>query len=437
MLTTVLLLSALGSVNPPALSDMMGGTSGGTRALRIIRLARLARLVKVMRLMKKMRDELTKKKEVPLWKLPEKFTNTGVEKLMAMTAMVTVTKQAATLAAQRELQALMAEVRRKTLSNKAIQRVVSSNQEFEPEELTSIDLNATSGEHMLLEASRQNSMTAAAASGNAAGVVDLTSTEMKATMMHLVMYEYSPLVQEAIVLLMTVHSSRTQLLSDVRKAHLLFDEKDIKQQEQIESQLNFITQQIEKLGLWNLPEDGGQGSTIAKEKMGNLEAAFGYLIKKLQTRNPQYEMGLAMNRPVREVQVILRDLELDTAFKSWRSAIGAYPAETDASPVAKRTRRICMLVNQLIVCFTRDLPENQERIFRLMPMLVADVELGVVGAAEVLAATVANNETVMRLLPADFPKWMLEALRTHGSTFTTLSCVLHVGRQPIKANAIR
>jgi hypothetical protein len=457
------------------LANMMGGTSGGTRALRIIRLARLARLVKVMRLMKKMRDELSKKKEVPAWKLPDKFHNTGVEKLTAMTAMVKVITQAANIGSQRQLQALLGEVRRKTIGDKALSRVLSSHYELAPQDLATVDLNSTSGEQMLSTLARlpkhpkltQNTPISKTASSGLGHLVrrtsmimassvsqkfddlkagapstltspldDLTSVGMKSMIMHMIMYEYSPLVQEAIVLLMTVHSSRTQLLNDVRKAHVLFDDKDIDQQEQSEGQLNFITQQIEKMGLWNT-DNNSEETDLAEFKMDQLQNAFYYLTNKVQTRNPQYEMGLEMYRAVHEVQVILRDLECDIAYQSWRHAIGEYPNDSDQTIAAKRVRKVCMMVNTLMVGFARDNLENQERVFRHMAMVVADVRLGVVGSAEVLAAAVANNEVCMRLLPADFPKWMLEVLRDHGSTFATLSAILHVGRTPIKANAIR
>jgi hypothetical protein len=469
--------------------------------LRIVRLIRLARLLKVMRIMKKLRDEMLKKKEVPPWVLPKKFKHAPKEMLDSMTGMVTVTRKMADLFEDQQLQALLSEL------------VSKLSGVHSPEEMAEL-----SAEEILHRAETVESPLK----------LDLHNVQNLTTVMHLIMYDHAKLAQESIELLMTVFTARNNLVKDVLRAQVLFEDDEVQQYRDIAKYMTRIAHEMEKFQLWGDQEDEAEqaekeeeeeevvvladgedalnkavvkrgplieavvpgkddkrGPLIeavvpgkdeelrgpvavvqlkdeskekkrgtpmmkkrrttfvrlrgANQRMLGIKQAFTHLTDHCRQPNSDYILGSQEPfMPVSDVQNILQDLELDSEYLSWRKTID-YPEDGDDSVFARRVRNLCRWMNTLMEAFVLRNEQNQGKVFRLLPLLTDDMKTGVVGSAELIAATVRHNQQLIKLLPNNFIADVVETIRTRGSAalLKVLDSVVQIGRVPNRPAQIK
>jgi hypothetical protein len=74
--------------------------------------------------------------------------------------------------------------------------------------------------------------------------LDLHNPTNLTTVMHLLMYEHSKLVQESIELLMTVFTARNNLVKDVLRAQVLFEDDEVQQYKVCDLSVIFIVVSI-------------------------------------------------------------------------------------------------------------------------------------------------------------------------------------------------
>jgi hypothetical protein len=487
-------------VSVMVLKDSMPDTGGGTKALRMIRLARLARLLKVMRLMKKMRDELMKQKEVPVWKLPNKFRKGKKEKFAAMTSMARVMSRTAYLAGQYKLKLVLAEIKKHETTMQA--EVPFRTSMFAEVDAAQLPLNMRASTHSYaLSASFQarNAIAPPAdaeAEEDASAVVpgDVSFDERTAaktstvkerkelldtTVLHLIFYEHQPLVQEAVNLLMVMHTQQSRLVHNVLNAQLLCSVADEKLFDMVRTATLRITQMMAKFSYEVVYEDA---------KWELLKDTFLAIESACQAEDPRWVLGTDRYRPVHAVQTMLRNLELDNAYRKWRQAVDhmlvelfeqeqelrrqteaaeaaeqALPpwskeeekkeeaknsnAETtdtaqlsqSVSKTRKRTREVCLLMNRVLVAFMRRNPENQMRVYHMLPLIMRDIKLRVLGVPGVVYHMLFNNHNLIRLLPYDFIDFIMQTAQDEvdAQLLASLEVMLSFGNKPNKMAQVK
>jgi hypothetical protein len=378
----------------PAVKDAMSGLGSGTKALRIVRLARLARLLKVMKLMKKLHDELMKEKDVPVWKLPLKFTNSPREKLLSITQMVLVLNRTNDLSLRFRLRAVLKQMVSRPIADAKI-------------------LTELKDDSLPLKFSLQ-------------------SKELVRTLLHLVMYDYSPLVQNSVDLLMSMHTMQSELTEDLGNVQLLEFQQDESVYTALEEGIDQITHEMDMFEVWADPEDPKHeetGQTVRKQLR--------ILTQQSQQESNLWAIGGDKYDPKLDVQTMLRNLEADVAYAKWREAMD-YPEEDDQRPVATLVRSLCLMINSFMVAFVRANLENQSKTFYLLPSLMQDVQLGVPGSAELLFQILFDNEELMKLVPCDFVEMLCAILRKRhdAAVMRILTAMTQIKSVPIRENQI-
>jgi hypothetical protein len=385
----------------PAVKNAMSGMGSGTKALRIVRLARLARLLKVMKLMKKLHDELMKEKDVPVWKLPIKFTQSPKEKLLSMTQMVRVLNRTNDLSLRFRLRAVLQEM------------VTRRDPASDPSILTQL---------------KEDSLPLK---------FSLQSKELVRTMLHLVMYDYSPLVQNSVDLLMSMHTMQSELTEDLGNVQLLEFKQDESVYNALEEGIDQITHEMDMFEVWSDVEDEKHietGETVRNQLR--------ILTQQCQQESNLWAIGGDKYDPKLDVQTMLRNLEADVAFSKWREAMDYPEPDSETEPethaVAKLVRSLCLMINSFMVAFVRANLENQSKTFYLLPALTRDVKLGVPGASELLFQILFDNEELMKLVPCDFVETLCNILhqRKDAAVMRILTSMTQIKSVPIRENQI-
>jgi hypothetical protein len=393
--------------------------ANGTKLIRTVRLLRLLRLAKLMRLLKKLRDELTRDREVPPWKLPEEYLLTPgknedlddgekLMKLKAMKAMATVVKYTIAIEGQYKLQSLLRVLGQHFRSPGSQGSVPSSSRSTKPQQL---------GHDLFLEADA-----AELPDGCIEIETKLHGDELLTTVLHLIMYEYAPLAQAGIDLLMTIYMARDTLVTDLTNAQLLETPDD----EGLYAQIRDAVWRISRsLGRFDLE------AAIDTSHFELLTASFDTCIKGSCREDPSWQVGGRWTLPVPGAQVMLRNLAFDAAFKEWRNDL-EYPHDSDLGEIADRRREVYRLMNQLAACFLQSCPVNQQMFSALLPELMQDVKRGVVGSAGVIFELLLNNNELVGQLPNDFNENMLSiaAEQQSATVLQAVKATLTVGGIP-------
>jgi hypothetical protein len=351
--------------------SVLGSLSGNTKIVRLARMARLARLLKVMRLMKKMRDELLKQKEVPVWKLPDRYRNALKEKLLGLTVMTKVMSRATELGYGFKLRAFLEAL----LVHKPKDGVLSQGPVCFKDGLF---------EELVKEA---NSKTPTDV---------LTGEKLVTTVAHLIMYEHTPLVQEALQLLMTVHTARSRLVESVLGSQLLWEPEEEILYKKVKAAVDLITNELDTFQLWGESESSSTASRLCA-----VVQALTYLEDQCRSQNSLWELGARRYKPVFEVQTMMQNLEVDMTFIKWRNSL-RWPQPDDKSSSAKRVRQLCARIYRLMICFVRDSPTIQTKVFNHLSIFRDDLCLGVDNVAELIYELLLNNIELLRLVPNKF-----------------------------------
>jgi hypothetical protein len=351
----------------------------GTKLVRSVRLVRLLRLAKIMRLLNRLRDELKRDREVPPWKLPEEWLLTpsknelldGSEKLLklkAMKAMATVIKHAIMIEGQYKLQSLLHMLKQEYQSS-GVKPLLSHDLFLEADD-AKLPLKIET---------------------------HLEGGGLLTAVLHLIMYEYAPLAQAGIDLLMTIYMAKDALVTDITNAQLLETQQAEELYTSIRDAMQRISQSIARFDL---------ESALDALHFDQLTTDFDTCIRESCAPGPLWQVGGRWTLPVPEVQVMLRNLAFDSAFKEWRNDMNDLE-EVAEGAVNERRREVHRLMNQLAVCFLQSCPVNQQQFSVLLPELIQDVKRGVVGSAGVIFELLLNNHELVGLLPKDFTENML------------------------------
>jgi hypothetical protein len=373
---------------------LLGSLSGNTKILRMLRMARLARLLKVMRLMKKMRDEMLRQKEVPVWKLPEAYRTAIKEKLLAMTVMTKVVSRATELARSFKLRAFLEAL---MVHKPAAEKLSQGPVPFK---------DGLFGE--LNKAADQQVSTPI-----------LTGDRLVTTVAHLLMYEHTPLVQEALQLLMTVHTTRGALIDSALQSQLLWEPEEELLYKKITAAVDLITNGLDTFQLW-----GERQSTSTNSRFKAVTQALTFLEDQCQLQSPLWELGARKYTPVFEVQMIMQNLAVDVSFVKWRNAL-RWPKPEDTRSAAMRVRQLCALIYRVLICFVRNSPTNQAKTFNHLSIFCRDLRLGVPNAAEMIYELLLQNRELLRIVPINFVDDVFEIVEaTQSATVMRLLAVI-------------
>jgi hypothetical protein len=424
----------------------------------VVRLVRLLRLMKVVRLMKRLKEP--KKRIVPEWKLPSKFSQPDEYMMSAMTAMVSIANHTASMSEEKRLQKLLVELRNEANS---LGPVPQSRQ---------MVLHWTHAQQKILDSIDSQPCPLK---------IEYLAARNMTTLVHSLMYEHTPLVQESVKLLMNLFTMRERLQQKAARAQVLKSRGDIASYQKAVKLMYELLFHIEIFELWGYDDDGRRGSlhpaansnlrgppiasarpmalVKSPRESDTVEVVEGsgassqdryssHLFQVDQVLNiyrtcSQYsrmedihhtcfELIKQCSRaillsarhdyladeeyvPVTEMQDALSESGFVSSYRQIRLTF-IFPADGDDSPPARRKRNIMQWINLLMVAFVREHSSNQAGMFRLLPMLVADMQKGVCGTAELIGMIVQNNWALVNVLPATFLKSVEQVLERRGGS---------------------
>jgi len=376
------------------------------KVLRIVRIFRLSKLSKIMRLMDRLRDEMNRKKEVPPWVLAKKFTQSPKEKLLAMTEMVHVLYQTSQIEQRFKLTGLLMAIKQESKTP------AQQQEEKFPDGMYNSAL--TSGATLSWGSSNS------------------TKDDI---LLHLILYDYSELVQVALSTLMLFHSGQGALVGDLRSAQLLAASVDENLYAKIESKLDQVSTELESFELWGTLETDAD---IAKGH--SVKTILAELTRLCRSDSTSFITGGPRFEPNSQAQTMLRNLETMDAYLSWRDAV-PYPAPEANDAEAILSREIRLLANQFLYWWIFQNVDNQDLAFAyLETVFTEDLKLSnVAGCSAVMSAILHGNERLIKLIPGNFVEMLCTHLKANKDpdALSLLASLTQIGRTPLKENQIK
>ena len=304
-----------------AIGDSAG--SGGSFA-KSLRLIRLVRLVRVLRAAKVIAAVSKEKDEVVKWNAPVRYTKIPQFELETMTEAISLLLFVQGVIEDRNLSILL---RYFELWEKGEETRTPSelfDQALEDSEELTLDVNDFN--HVLVDA---------------------------------LMFVHSPLVQGSLDVLMAHHSSRETLLENAANAQIIISKKRQKEFVKIRRWVSTLEQNAETHELWGELESDDD-HRLNKETKEILRE----LINCVRTRRYTFAFDEDYE-PVEPVQDMLRNLGIYDITPKVLGLMESVEEEDDGSfsDVAKNTKDICTLCNELLYWCTIGNATNQEILY--------------------------------------------------------------------------
>lgn len=240
--------------------------------------------------------------------------------------------------------------------------------------------------------------------------LQVSSVEKDYVYLDLLMYNHPPLVQATLQLLMTHHSSRRLLLSNVSKLQLITSEDGVKEYQKMESIITKLRRDADKHEIWGkltTPEH----REINAEMQKLLIVITEYCMKRRETL--EFD---EVFEPVKFSQNILRNLGCFELCLKLMSIMGSIDPNDKDSERHANTRQLVLLSNRLLYWFVLDNPSNQKRAFDELTFFIRTIDENI-ESHKVIIAIFRNNLKLMELVP-----------KKHIGDFVTLIC--NNGRKP-------
>jgi fumarate reductase subunit C len=454
--------------------SFLGGDPLPTKALRTIRMLRLIRAFRMVKLAMKIRQEMRRPKPALPWTLDERFTHSSLAKLVGLTRMLDVLLRVDDILGKHRFSKLLAFLKRVHGSAIANREALPSEGQksgelarhsgfpHEPAILSPrapLDPSAPvrlGSLHQALDGVELDGVESAAApvsqspspSSSGAGDghsstrsrtvmpmaevlayivdthgvslnVDGTGCDVTEIMFTMIMYEWPPLVQNSIQLLMHHHESTGRMVDSMQHFQLVAGS---------EGERLFAVLRIEITELWNLMEM----NELWRHMRTDSDVTTGLRVIEILAHmrsviiepNPLWLGGGHQYRARGEVQVMLRNLgALEVALLIGTSVESIVEQSVIARPTADRTsgeggagqrwcgrstsndpkscdvaRGIFLMCNEFLCWFIHNNEENQTLVFRHLSIFEDDITSNM-GSTAVIMEMVRDNPELIKFVP--------------------------------------
>jgi hypothetical protein len=395
---------------------------GGVKGIRMIRVFRLIRVLRMVPLAIKIREAVRKPKLAVPWVLPSRYYSSNEQKLMGLNRMLEVLLKinsilgkhrfAMSLASLRQVHqrtlagntnAFSALSREITFSLNKTSSMVFPGGESQPVLAKQSSL-AISGEladpspmpmeEVLLCVSNNYDMT-----------LDVESdTNTTGMLFNMILFEWPPLVQNAIQLLMLHHESTGQVIKNMQDFQLVSETEQQKLCFELKAEIKELWNLVDMNELWrevDTPEDLGKGLRVL-EILAHMRA---FMVEP----DPLW-MGGGLQFKVRlDRQVMLRNFGAFEACMLLREAVTFEPFDTTALPGSSVksevdvrgavARGIYLLNNDFLCWFIHKNERHQAMAFLHLPAFIDDIVHNI-GSTAVIMEMLRDNPAIIKLVPS-------------------------------------
>jgi hypothetical protein len=246
----------------------------------------------------------------------------------------------------------------------------------------------------------------------------------------LAMYNDENLLQSTLEILMTIHSSKSQLLTNARRVQLLTTSYRERQFKLIRKMLLQLERNAETQELWGGLENAGD-LAIKKQTLDILLelTVVSRRERKVLCFHQKYE-------PDEGIQDVMRNLGFvkvsDKIFDLLETIQGADEALESVICV----KEICRATNELMFWFTECNEKNQELVFDKLEFFLDTLDSDI-GSHNVIPAIFRDNEALMRRCPIELVRDMMDKICKNGryhDYLMLLASITHAGEKNIQEN---
>ena len=237
--------------------------------------------------------------------------------------------------------------------------------------------------------------------------------EIAYIMLNLCLYNYPPLVQSSLSLLMDQSCARKHLLMGLKEMQLLTTPAQERMLASLREKLLRMQSHAETSELW-LQRKTKKDQATAKELQGYLEDLVGFVEspdadqftllpldhpaqagnRRAQKMLHHLDGALVMTKVIREILPSLKDFENDAET----AHLDGDDAEADrCEELYESTRALLTLANRLICGYVRGNPDTQRQIHKDLDMFVKSIDRGVQSVQVVSEVFRGNNELIDQL----------------------------------------
>lgn len=260
--------------------------------------------------------------------------------------------------------------------------------------------------------------------------IQVSCQEKDLVYLDLMMYHYSPLVQISLQLLMTHHTSRRLLLSNMGKLQLITSSAGEKEYELMESIVIRLRRNADTHEIWGklLQEDH---KDINKDMFNDLNTITEYCKKRREVLefDQVYE-------PIKFSQNILRNLGCFDICVRMMALMGSINHDDISSESHINTRNLVLMSNNLLYWFILDNPVNQKLAFGELSFFIRTIDEKI-NSHKVIIAIFKNNLKLMELVPKKHIGDFLLLILANGKRpeyLALMSSIINVGEKNVIAN---
>jgi inositol 1,4,5-triphosphate receptor type 3 len=357
------------------LSNALTSLGGETKALRIIRMLRLVRAFRMVKLAIKIREEMRRPKAVVPWVLQDRFVRSSKAKLAGLTGMLGVLLRIDAILGKHRFAMLIASLKQEHVRMLALAGRGRGVWDAEADASPAVPMDQALA---LISDARGVSL-------NAHGI-DITGL-----LFNTIMYEWPPLVQNSIQLLMVHHEATGAMVDSLQKFQMVSNFDDEKLHATIIREVRELRDLAETYELWRelvTPTAVATGLRCV-EVLVHLRAI-------ILEPEPRWLGGGLQFRTRGKVQVMLRNLGFFEVSLLVRTAIPLGSGRK--GPAADLARGIFLLNNDLLCWFMHQNPDNQMMVFRQLPIFIDDITCNV-GSTAVIMEMVRDNNEIIKMVP--------------------------------------
>lgn len=273
--------------------------------------------------------------------------------------------------------------------------------------------------------------------------LSLNTSEFDAVMLDSLMFDYSPLVQSSLEVLMGHHSMHKTLLENAKNVQLLSSSLREKQYKETEEMLKQLEQNAETHELWgNLRTEGDK--LLSSQTIEILEE----LINKCKVKRVTLEFDENYMSDI-ELQDLYRNLGLFDIAMKLLAIVDSFKNEKvndkdekqkknekNSDRIHENTRKICKLCNILLYWFFLNNEKNQSLGYSRLEFFLNTLD-DKIDSHNVIKAIFKDNETLMRNVPHSYLAHLVDKIIKNGKShhyLTLFSIISHVKEKNIVDN---
>jgi hypothetical protein len=377
-----------------AVASVFKGINAASKLLKLLRLVRLVRLVRAGNILFEIMNAL-KGDDVDLFELPRRYEFTPRAELRMMANVVDVLTHVTHVAQDYRLSRLLQAFRAYTDLKKSKARTTM----FDGFVITSKTKPAELFEFVVTSSEKGNNSLALGTSG-----------EISYIMLNLCLYNYPPLVQASLSLLMDSNKSRTNLLRDLKQLQLLTTPQQEELVDSLQSKLMRLRSHAETYELW-LERRTDKDRKIALEMFTYLKD----LVKFCESQGTGLPLPLDHDSDTgnRKAQLLLQHLDgAKVMTQIFREILPSLKDFIDAQSEAKEagdedeaehfkllydsTKEILRLCNRLICGYVRGNLTNQLQVHKHLQLFVKSIDKDVHSVLVISEIFRGNDELISR-----------------------------------------